>query len=61
MPGYNMHVVLTECQMWYFILFQPPPPPPPNGLAPSRRQAIIWTNAYPIHPRIYAVLGGDEF
>ena len=25
-----------------------------------RRQAIIWTNAYPVHWRIYAALGGDE-
>ena len=25
-----------------------------------RRQAIIWTNADPIHWRIYAALGGDE-
>ena len=32
-----------------------------NGLAPNRRQAIIWTNVNPIHWRIYAVLGGDEF
>ena len=24
------------------------------------RQAIIWTNADPIHWRIYAVLGGDK-
>ena len=31
-----------------------------NGLAPNRRQAIIWTNADPIHWRIYAELGGDE-
>ena len=31
-----------------------------NGLAPNRRQAIIWTNANPIHWRIYAALGGDE-
>ena len=31
-----------------------------NGLAPSRRQAIIWTNVDPIHRRIYAALGGDE-
>ena len=23
-------------------------------------QAIIWTNAHPIHWRIYAALGGDE-
>ena len=31
-----------------------------NGLAPNRRQAIIWTNADPIHWRIYAALGGNE-
>ena len=31
-----------------------------NGLAPNRRQAIIWTNDDPIHWRIYAALGGDE-
>ena len=31
-----------------------------NGLAPSRRQAIILTNADPIHWRIYVALGGDE-
>ena len=31
-----------------------------NGLAPSRRQAIIWTNAHPINWRIYTALGGDE-
>ena len=27
---------------------------------PNRRQAIIWTNADPIHLCIYAALGGDE-
>ena len=27
---------------------------------PNRRQAIIWTNADPIHWRIYAALGVDE-
>ena len=32
-----------------------------NGLAPKRRQAIIWTNADPVHRRIYAALGGNEF
>ena len=33
-----------------------------NGLAPTRRQAIIWTNAGPVHRRIYmhAALGGDQ-
>ena len=31
-----------------------------NGLAPNRRQAIIWTNAYPIHWRRYAALEGGE-
>ena len=30
-----------------------------NGSAPTRRQAIIWTNADPVHRRIYAALGGD--
>ena len=28
------------------------------ALVPNRRQAIIWTNADPIHLRIYAALGG---
>ena len=28
-----------------------------NGLAPNRRQAIIWTNAGLIYWRIYAALG----
>ena len=31
-----------------------------NGLAPNRRQAIIWTNTDLIHWRIYVALGGDE-
>ena len=31
-----------------------------NGLAPIRRQAIAWTNADPVHRRIYAALPGDE-
>ena len=31
-----------------------------NGLAPNRRQAIIWTDDDPVHWRIYAALGGDE-
>ena len=31
-----------------------------NGLAQNRLQSIIWTNADPIHWRIYAALGGDE-
>ena len=31
-----------------------------NGLAPNRRQAIIWTNADPIHWRIYAAPWWDE-
>ena len=29
-----------------------------NCLAPKRRQAIIWTNAEPIHWRIYVAQGG---
>ena len=32
-----------------------------NGLALNRRQAIILTNADPIHWCIYVALGGDEF
>ena len=31
-----------------------------NGLAPGRRQVITWTNADPVHRRIYAALGGYE-
>ena len=31
-----------------------------NGVAPSRWQAITWTNADQVHQRIYATLGGDE-
>ena len=31
-----------------------------NGSSPVRRQAITWTNAYPVHWRMYAALGGDE-
>ena len=31
-----------------------------NGLAPSRQQAIIWTNVDPVHRCIYAALGADE-
>ena len=31
-----------------------------NGLAPNRRQAIIWTNVERIHWRIYAAQGGDK-
>ena len=27
---------------------------------PIKRQGIIWTNADPVHRRIYAALGGDE-
>ena len=31
-----------------------------NGLMPNRRQAVIWTNADPVHWRLYAALEGDE-
>ena len=31
-----------------------------NGLAPNRRQAITWTNADPVHWRIYVALGEDK-
>ena len=32
-----------------------------NGLAPNRRQVIIWNNADPIHWRICVALQEDEF
>ena len=32
-----------------------------NSLVKNTPHAIIWTNADPIHWRIYAALGGDEF
>ena len=31
-----------------------------NGLAPNRRQAIVWTNATPILWHIYTALEEDE-
>ena len=31
-----------------------------NGLAPNRRQAIIWTNDDPVQRRIYALLDLNE-
>ena len=31
-----------------------------NGLAPIRRQAIMWTNADPVYWCIYAALEGDK-
>ena len=31
-----------------------------NGSAPNRRQVIIWTNADPVHWRIYAAQEGDD-
>ena len=31
-----------------------------NGLAPTRRQDIIWTNADLVYLRMYASLRGDE-
>ena len=31
-----------------------------NGLAPSRRQVIIWANVDTVHRCIYVALGGDE-
>ena len=46
-----LRVQLTITQHWFGW---------DNGLAPNRRQAIIWTNAGLIHWRIYAALGGDE-
>ena len=37
-----------------------PRDPIDNNPVPNRRQAIIWSNADPIHWCIYAALGGDE-
>ena len=34
--------------------------PVDNGLAPNGQQAIIWTNAYLFHWRIYAAQGGND-
>ena len=31
-----------------------------NGLTPNWRQAITWTNADPVHWRIYAAIVGDD-
>ena len=31
-----------------------------NGFAPNKWQAIIWTNADPIHWSVYVAQGGDE-
>ena len=31
------------------------------GLSPVRHQAITWTNADPVHRRIYAALEGEEW
>ena len=47
---------------WRFFLmvWQEPGIGLDNGLAPNRRQVIIWTNSDPIQWRIYAALGGDE-
>ena len=46
-----LSVLFTIIQHWFSL---------DNGLAPNRWQAIIWTNANPIHWRIYEALGGDE-
>ena len=32
-----------------------------NGLAPKRRQAIIWTKAGAIYWRVYVVQGEDSY
>ena len=31
-----------------------------NDLAPNKRETIVWTNADPIHWRIYAAPGGHK-
>ena len=55
--------ILIKISLKFFSLgpnWQQPSTGLDNGLAPNRRQAIIWTNVGPIHWRIYAALGGDE-
>ena len=43
-----------------FVLRSPIDNKSGNGSTPKRRQFITWTNADPVHWRIYATLGGDE-
>ena len=45
----KFHLHTLTCHFWLNLC-----------LAPNRWQVIIWTNADPIHWRIYAVLGGDQ-
>ena len=47
-------------EFWFNFLCFIPRGPINNVLAPNRRQVIIWTNAAPVHCRIYAALGKDE-
>ena len=48
----------TEVFSWRYN-WQQPSTGSDNGLAPYMRESIIWTNADPIHWRIYAALQGD--
>ena len=55
---YFYHNVIEVCYQgsnWQFLCTSLD-----NGLAPNRRQAIIWNNAEPIHWRIYVAPGADE-
>ena len=52
---YNFTEVYSKGSSWKYINIGSD-----NGLVPNRRQAIIWTNANPIHWLIYAALGGDQ-
>ena len=59
--------IFSDAFSWMFCILMKislnfvPTAPIDNGLAPNRRQVIIWTNADPIHWRVYAAPGGDEF
>ena len=52
----NFTEVLSQGSNWQYLSIGSV-----NGLAPNRRQAIIWTNADLIHWRIYTAPGGEEF
>ena len=51
---FEIHWVCSQGSNWQYSNIGPD-----DGLAPARRQAIIWTNADPVHRLIYAALRGD--
>ena len=52
---FEFHWFLSQESTWQWVSIGSG-----NGLAPSRWQAITWTNADLVHWRIYAALSGDE-